>query len=44
MAFAAATGTGEPAEWVGGVVQGLTIGVSAAGLAAKLRQASEHRV
>ena len=44
LAYAAATSTAEPAEWVDAVVQGLTIGVSAAGLAAKLRQASEHRV
>ena len=41
LAYAAATGVAEPGAWVDAVVQGLTIGVSAAGLATELRQASE---
>jgi hypothetical protein len=43
LAYAATTDTTEPVAWVDAVVQGLTIGASAAGLAAKLRQASESR-
>jgi hypothetical protein len=43
LAYAAAGGTAEPSVWVDAVVQGLTIGVSASGLAAKIRQ-SEKRL
>jgi hypothetical protein len=44
LAYTAAGGTTEPAAWVDAVVQGLTIGVSASGLAGRIRQGAERRV
>jgi hypothetical protein len=43
LGYAAASGTADLQGWLDATLQGLTIGLVAAGLAAKIRQAGEGR-
>jgi hypothetical protein len=44
LAYEMVSGTMEPAAWIDAVLQGLTLGLAAAGWVSKLRQSADKRV